>query len=85
MRIGDDEEAICCVPSAYTLFCTWRRAVSFVLRLGTLIPGVPVSAVSLAASLGASRPRVPLGVRQDLALQFAAIRSLHSLRLPPVW
>ena len=49
------------------------------------LPGVPVSAVSLAASLGASRPRVPLGVRQDLALQFAAIRSLHSLRLPPVW
>ena len=93
VRIGDDEEAICCVPSAYTLFCTWRRAVSFVLRLGTLIPGVPVSAVSVAASLGASfalsgvtwRPRVPLGVRQDLALQLTAIRSLHSLRLPPVW
>ena len=93
VRIGDDEEAICCVPSAYTLFGTWRRAVSFVLRLGTLIPGVPVSAVSVAAGLGASfalsgvtwRPRVSLGVRQDLALQFTAIRSLHSLRLPPVW
>ena len=93
VRIGDDEEAICCVPSAYTLFCTWRRAVSFVLRLGTLIPGVPVSAVSLEASLGASfalsgvtwRPRVPLGVRQDLALQLSAIRSFHWLRLPPLW
>ena len=67
--------------------------IRFFVRLGTLIPGVPVSAVSLVASLGASfalsgvtwRPGVPLGVRQDLALQFAAIRSLHSLRLPPVW
>ena len=52
VRIGDDEEAICCVPSAYTLFCTWRRAVSFVLRLGTLIPGVPVSAVSVGGQFG---------------------------------
>ena len=32
----------------------WRLAVSFVLRLGALIPGVPVSAVSSEASLGAS-------------------------------
>ena len=81
------------VVSRRPLFCTWRRAVSFVLRLGTLIPGVPVSAVSLEASLGASfalsgvtwRPRVPLGVRQDLALQLSAIRSFHWLRLPPLW
>ena len=28
--------------------------IRFFVRLGTLIPGVPVSAVSLAASLGAS-------------------------------
>ena len=49
VRVGVDEDAICCVPSAYTLFRTWRRAVSlatrrsFVLRSCDLVPGVAVS------------------------------------------
>ena len=93
VRIGEDEDAICCIPSAYTLYKAWRRAVSFVLRRGILIPGVPVASALSAASLGASvplsgvtwRPRVPLGVRQDFAVQLSSLRSLHSLRLPPLW
>ena len=93
VRVGDDEDAVCCVPSACTLFRTWRRAVSFVLCSRNLVPGVPVSAASSAAALGARfalpglswRPRVPFGVRRDLAFQFASLRSLASLRLPPLW
>ena len=53
VRVGDDEDAICCIPSAYALFRTWRRAVSFVLRSRNLVPGVAVSAASSAVGLGA--------------------------------
>lgn len=92
VRVGE-EDAICCIPSAYMLFKTWRRAVSFVLRVDNLVPGVPFVASMFADALSARfavfgltwRPRVPLGVRQDLAFQFASLRSLFSLRLPPLW
>ena len=55
--------------------------------------GVPVTAASSAVLLGASFPlsgvswcpRVPLGVRQDFAVQLSSLRSLLSLRLPPLW
>ena len=93
VRVGEDDDAICCIPSAYTLYKTWRRAVSFVLRSGNLVPGAPVSSAVSAVGLGARfavpgltwRPRVPFGVRRDLAFQFASLRSLASLRLPPLW
>ena len=93
VRVGVDEDAICCVPSAYTLFRTWHRAVSFVLRSCDLVPGAAVSSCSSAVALGAQfalsglsgRPRVPLVVRRDLCFQFSTLRSLPSLRLPPVW
>ena len=93
VRVGVDEDAVCCVPSAYTLFRTWRRAVSFVLRTGCLVPGNAVDSCGSAVGLGARlplsgltwRPRVPLAVRRDLSVQFSSLRSLPSLRLPPVW
>ena len=93
VRVGEDEDAVCCIPSAYTLFKTWRRAVSFVLRSGDMVPGGPVVSAASAVGLGARfamsglswRPRVPVGVRRDLAFQFASLRSLGSLRLPPLW
>ena len=53
VHVGVDEDAICCVPSAYTLFRTWRRAVSFVLRSCDLVPGAAVSSCSSAIALGA--------------------------------
>lgn len=73
VHVGADEDAICWVPSAYTLFRTWRRAVSYVRRSGNLVPGVAVSECASATLLGARmalsglswRPRVPLGVRRD--------------------
>ena len=91
--VGVDEDAICCVPSAYTLFRTWRRAVTFVLRDRDLVPGVAVPSCNSAVALGARfvlpglswRPRVPLCVRRDLCFQFSTLESLHGLRLPPVW
>ena len=93
VRVGEDEDAVCCIPSAYTLYKTWRRAVSFVLRSGNLETGAPVSSATSAVGLGARfavpglswRPRVPIGVRRDLAFQFISLRSLVSLRLPPLW
>ena len=93
VRVGEDGGAVCCVPSAYTLCKTWWRALSFVLRSRNLVPGPPVSSVASAVGLRARfalpgltwRPRVPLGVRRDLAFQFASLRSLVSLRLPPLW
>ena len=57
------------------------------------VPGAAVSSCSSAVALGAQfalsglswRPRVPLVVRRDLCFQFSTLRSLPSLRLPPVW
>ena len=91
VRVGEDEDAICCVPSAYTLFRTWRRAVSHVLRCCNLVPGCAVTVTVSAKCLGARmplaglswRPSVPLAVRRDLAFQFASPSTLASLRLPP--
>ena len=91
--VGEDEDAICCVPSAYTLFRTWRRAVSHVLRCCNLVPGCAVTVTVSAKCLGARmplaglswRPSVPLAVRRDLAFQFASLSTLASLRLPPLW
>ena len=93
VRVGEDEDAICCVPSAYTLFRTWRRAVSHVLRCCNLVPGCAVTVSVSAKCLGARmplaglswRPSVPLAVRRDLAFQFASLSTLASLRLPPLW
>ena len=67
--------------------------MSFVLRAGDLVPGAAVASCGSAVELGARfalsglswRPRVPLVVRRDLSLQFSTLRSLPSLRLPPVW
>ena len=81
VRVGVDEDAVCCVPSAYALFRTWRRAVSFVLRIGGLAPGNAVDSCSSAVDLGARfalsgltwRPRVPLAVRRDLSVQFSSL------------
>ena len=56
VRVGVDEDAVCCVPSAYALFRTWRRAVSFVLRTGGLVPGNAVGSCSSAVGLGARFP-----------------------------
>ena len=93
VSVGIDEDAICCAPSAHTLFRTWRRAVAFVLRDRSLVPGVAVPSCKSAVALGAQfvlpglswRPRVPLSVRRDLCFQFTALKSLAALRLPPVW
>ena len=83
-----------CVWVSTRMPYTWRRAVSFVLRSCDLVPGAAVSSCSSAVALGAQfalpglswRPRVPLVVRRDLCFQFSiTLRSLSSLRLPPVW
>ena len=55
VRVGIDEDAICCVPSAHTLFRTWRRAVAFVLRDRTLVPGVTVPSCVSAVAWGSIR------------------------------
>ena len=93
VRIGDDEDAICCVPSAYTLYKTWRRAVfCFAARYACTWGDGRVCFVG--GVFGGFFPpfwcyvaayRVPLGVRQDFAVQLSTLRSLLSLRLPPLW
>ena len=38
--MSEHEDAVCCVPPAVVLFRTWKRAVDFLRRRGTLVPGV---------------------------------------------
>ena len=75
------------------LCCLFVLFVFFVLRSCDLVPGAAVSSCSSAVALGVQfalsglswRPRIPLVVRRDLCFQFSTLRSLPSLRLPPVW
>ena len=52
VRVGDEEDAICCIPSAYTLFQTWAEGCPFCAPSGHhLVLGVPVVASVSAIAL----------------------------------
>ena len=76
--------------SVVTLFRTWRRAVGSLCKALTHTPWAMVHRSSSASMLGArfvcpgvtGRFDIPSCVLSDLAEQFAASRSLRSLRLP---
>ena len=93
VSVSDNEDAVCCVPSAVTLYRTWKRAVGFLRRCGVLVPGEVCLDIASARALGAKFPcsgvswRVPVAgrVRCELCFQFSVCSSLSSVRLPPFW
>ena len=89
VSVSEHEEAVCSVPSATSLYRTWKRAVDFLRRRGCLMPGDVCQVTGSAKLLGAKFPcsgvtwRVPVAdrVRCEMAFQFSFCSSLGSGRI----
>lgn len=93
VSVSDHEDAVCCVPRAVSLFRTWKRAVDFLRRRGTLVPEEGCQSAASATALGAKFPcsgvswRVPVAdpVGCELSFQVSLCSSLPSVRLARFW